>query len=139
MATAASIGNGAQFQIESTPPGTFTAISEVFDITPPNETTDVIDASHFGSPDREFIMGMTDPGETSFEMNFVPGSASETLLLTAKASRTANTFRIVFPNDYTWTFSGLVTGYEPSMPNDDKMTCTVTIKVTGSVTRAAGE
>lgn len=139
MATAASIGNGAQFQIESAIPGTFTAISEVFDITPPNETTDVIDATHFGSDGREFIMGLSDPGETSFEMNFVPGSASETLLLTAKASRTAKQFRIVFPNDYTWTFSGLVTGYEPSMPNDDKMTCTVTIKVTGSVTRAAGE
>lgn len=139
MATLASIGNGAQFQIESNTPGTYTAIAEVFDITPPNETTDVIDASHLGSPDREFIMGLTDPGETSFEMNFVPGSASETALLAAKASRTAKKFRIVFPNLYTWSFNGLVTGYEPAVPNDDKMTATVTIKVTGSVTRAAPE
>jgi len=139
MATAASIGNGAQFQIESVTPGTFTAISEVFDITPPNETADVIDVTNLQSTQREFILGLTDPGETSFEMNFVPGSASETLLLAAKASRTSKQFRIVFPNLYTWTFGGLVTGYEPSMPNDDKMTCTVTIKVTGSVTRAAGE
>jgi len=139
MATSASIGNGAQFQIESATPGTFTAIAEVYDITPPNETTDVIDASHMGSPDREFIMGLTDPGETSFEMNFVPGSASEGLLLAAKATRLAKKFRIVFPNDQTWTFSGLLTGYEPAVPNDDKMTATVTIKVTGSVLREAGE
>lgn len=140
MATSASIGNGSQFQIESsTAPGTYTAISEVFDITPPNETTDVIDASHLGSPDREFIMGMTDPGETSFEMNFVPGSASEGLLLAAKAKRAPSNYRIVFPNDQTWTFAGLLTGYEPAMPNDDKMTCTVTIKLTGSTVRAAGE
>lgn len=139
MATQASIGNGAQFQIESATPGTFTALAEVYDITPPNETTDIIDASHMGSPNREFIMGLTDPGETSFEMNFVPGSTREGLLLAAKASRSAKKFRIVFPNDATWTFDGLVTGYEPAMPNDDKMTCTVTIKVTGAVLRETGE
>ena len=139
MATSASIGNGAQFQIENGTPGTYTAIAEVYDITPPNETTDVIDASHMGSPDREFVMGLTDPGETSFEMNFVPGSTSEGLLLAAKATRVAAKFRIVFPNDHTWSFSGLLTGYEPAVPNDDKMTATVTIKVTGSVVRAAGE
>lgn len=135
MATSASIGNGAQFQIESTTPGTFTAVAEVYDITPPNETTDIIDVSHMMSTDREFIMGLTDPGECSFEMNFVPGSASEALLLAAKAARAAKNFRIVFPNLATWTFGGLLTGYEPAMPNDDKMTCTVTIKVTGAVLR----
>ena len=135
MATAASIGNGAQFQIESAAPNTYTAVAEVYDITPPNETTDIIDASHMASTDREFIMGLTDPGECSFEMNFVPGSTSETLILAAKAARAAKNFRIVFPNLATWTFAGLLTGYEPAMPNDDKMTCTVTIKVTGAVLR----
>ncbi len=50
MATQADIGNGTKFQIESGTPGTYTDIAEVFDITPPNETTDVIDASHMGSP-----------------------------------------------------------------------------------------
>lgn len=139
MTTAASIGNGAQFQIKGTAPTEYVTIAEVYDITPPNETTDVIDASHFGSPNREFIMGMTDPGETSFEMNFVPGSASEKLLLDAKATRLSTSYRIVFPNNHTWTFDGLLTGYEPAMPNDDKMTATVTIKVTGAVVRAAGE
>lgn len=137
MSTQASIGNGAQFQIESATPGTYTALAEVFDITPPNEVTDVIDASHMGSPDREFVMGLTDPGETSFEMNFVPGSTSEGLILAAKAARVAKNFRIVFPNAATWTFAGLLTGYEPAVPNDDKMTATVTIKVTGAVLREA--
>ena len=137
MSTQASIGNGAQFQIESATPGTYTALAEAFDITPPNEVTDVIDASHMGSPDREFVMGLTDPGETSFEMNFVPGSTSEGLILAAKAARVAKNFRIVFPNAATWTFAGLLTGYEPAVPNDDKMTATVTIKVTGAVLREA--
>ena len=135
MATQADIGNGTKFQIEGATPGAYTDIAEVFDITPPNETTDVIDASHMASPDREFIMGLTDPGETSFEMNFVPGSASEGLLLGVKATRAAHNFRILFKNGAQWTFAGLLVGYEPAVPNEDKMTCTVTIKLTGSVLR----
>lgn len=139
MTTQAAIGNGTQFQIEGATANTFDTIAEVFDISPPNETTDVIDATTFGSADgmREYILGLTDPGECSFEMNFVPGSASEQKILTVKAARAAKKFRIVFPNLATWTFSGLLTGYEPAVPNDDKMTATVTIKLTGSVLREA--
>lgn len=140
MATNASIGSGARFQIESTTPATFTDIAEVYDITPPNESTDVIDATHMGSGNtREFIMGLTDPGETSFEMNFIPGSPSEGLIIDARASRVSKNFRIIFPNGAQWTFAGLLIGYEPAMPNDDKMTATVSIKVTGSVLREAAD
>ncbi len=137
MTTLAEIGNGTTFAIESATPGAYTAIAEVFDITPPNETTDVIDASHMGSPDRQFIKGMTDPGETSFEMNFNPGSASEALILAARAAPDPKNYRITFPSGAQWTFAGLLIGYEPAVPNEDKMTATVTIKATGSILREA--
>lgn len=138
MATNAAIGHGTQFQVrESGSPTTWTTIAEVFDLTPPNETTDVIEATSFGSPNgmKEFILGLTDPGECSFEMNFQPGSTSEGKLLTIKAARLPHGFRIVFPNAATWTFDGLLTGYEPAVPSDGKMTASVTIKVTGAVLR----
>lgn len=141
MPTQAAIGHGTKFELgDGADPEVFTEIAEIFDFTPPNETTDTIDATNFQSPNRyrEFIMGLTDPGEISFEMNFVPGSTSETKILAAKASQTAKTGRITFPNDWTWTFDVLITGYEPAVPADDKMTATVTGKVSGSVVRAAG-
>lgn len=138
MATKASTGQGTKFALHNgAAPGALVELAEVFDLTPPNETSDVIDVTHFGSAAREFILGFTDFGECSFEMNFVPGSESELAILAAKAAKAARQCQVTFPNGWTWTFDGLVTGYEPAVPSDDKMTATVTIKVTGSVVRAA--
>lgn len=77
--TAASIGYGSFFHISEDNGATWIELAEVFDITPPNDTVDEIDATHMQSPNRtrEFIPGLIDPGEASFEMNFVPGSASD--------------------------------------------------------------
>jgi hypothetical protein len=71
-------------------------------------------------------------------MNFIPGSTSddrifELLSLPVGQSR-RRSCRISFPNGVTWTFDGEVTGYEPTVPFDDAMTATVTLKVTGGVT-----
>ena len=139
-ATAAAIGHGTKFSMYATAAAAvFTDIAEVFDIKPPNEQTDTIDATHYQSPGRyrEFIQGLTDPGECSIEMNLIPGSASETLILTAKSDGLLRQAKITFPGGETWTYGVLVTGYEPAIPDADKMTATVTMKVSGSVTRAA--
>ena len=87
---------------------------------------------------REFISGLNDPGECSFDMNFVPGSTSddrlfELLNLPVGVNR-RRTMRISYPNGTTWTFTGELTGYEPTVPVDDKMTATVTFKVSGALT-----
>lgn len=140
MTTSAAIGYSSEFHIWDSTLGTpaFVKISEVTSITPPNEQIDIIDVTHMDSPSnyREFIQGLTDPGECGFEMNFVPGSASEDLVLAVKAGGVAVQCKVVFPNAATWTFAAFVTGYEPAVPVDDKMTATVTMKVTGSVVRA---
>ncbi|WP_292229500.1 phage tail tube protein [Brevundimonas sp.] len=138
MNDVAAIGNGTEFQIESATPGTFTTIAEVTDITPPNETVNPVTYATLASPYMKALAGLIDPGEASFEMTFQPGSASETLIVTTLHAREAKTFRIVFPNLATWTFSGIVTGYEPAVPNDDRMTASVTIKVSGAVLRENG-
>ena len=134
--TEATIGYGSTFEIGNGdgPPETFAVLAEVYDITPPSDSVDVIDATHSQSPNatREFIVGLNDPGECSFEMNFIPGSPADEKVQTVRAARERVTCRITFPNDVTWTFTGILTGYEPAVPTDDKMTATVTFKVTGS-------
>lgn len=132
--TDAAIGYGSKFSIDPAGGTSFTDLGEVFNITPPSDSFDMIDATHMQSPnrDREFIIGLNDPGEASFEMNFVPGSASDILIRQVKAAREAVTCRITFPNAATWTFDGLLMTYEPAVPNEDKMTATVTFKVSGS-------
>lgn len=135
METEAEIGLGSTFELhDGENPGDFDEIAEVTNITPPSDNVDVHDATHMQSPNRtrEFIEGLNDPGECSFEMNFIPGGDGDVKIQAWRATRGRRQCRITFPNQVAWTFSGLLTGYEPAVPVDDKMTATVTIKVTGS-------
>lgn len=141
----AAIGYGSLFAIETeNSPLEFANLAEVFNITPPSMTVDQIDVSHMQSPDRrrEFIGGLIDPGECSFQMNYIPGSTSDGRLndlldLPIGASRRRQCL-ITYPNGVTHQFAGELTGYEIDNPTEDKMTATVTFKVSGPVTRSAG-
>lgn len=136
-ASEASLGYGSKFKIsDNASPGVFTEIAEVFNITPPNFEADDVDVTHNQSPNRtrETIPGLKTPGDCSFEMNFVPGSASDILLLALLQSGEQRACQIEFPNAETWSFLAAVKGYEVSMPTDDKMTATVSMQVSGSIT-----
>lgn len=131
--TAASIGYGTFFHISRDNEATWIDLAEVTNITPPNDKVDEIDATHMQSPNRtrEYIPGLIDPGEASFEMNFIPGSASDLLIAEIKTAGERVKCRVTFPNGVAWKFSGWVSGYEPAVPTDDKMTASVTWRVTG--------
>lgn len=111
-------------------------IAECSNITPPNFETDDVDVTHMQSPNRtrEFIAGLTDPGEASFEINWVPSSATDILLLGLKTSGATVTWKFQWPNGTYWEFPGYVKGFEPSAATEDKMTATITIRVGGDVT-----
>lgn len=135
MATEVTIGHGSSFAIgDGASPEVFTPLAEVISITPPSDSLDIIDATNMDSADatREFIVGLRDPGECSIEMNFIPGSDADDDIQAFRDGRVAKNCRIIFPNNVSWTFAGILTGYEPAVPLDDKMTATVTIKVTSS-------
>src|SRR5690242_5957763 len=132
----ASIGYGSHFHIFQTDdsPNDWVDLREVSSITPPSSTTDMIDVTHMQSPGgrREFVPGLIDPGQCSFEMNYIPGSVGELVLLALLDEAPANRkrrCRIIYPNNVTHTFEALIQTYEPTVPVDDKMTATVTFKV----------
>jgi hypothetical protein len=138
----AMLGYGSHFQIESQEsPTVFVDLGEVINITPPSSTVDQVDVTHMQSPGRrrEFIDGLIDPGECSFDMNYIPGSDSDTLLLaildTPVGESRRRTCRIIYPNSVIDEFSANLMNYEPNLPTDDKATATVTFRVTGTVTR----
>lgn len=143
--SSALLGFGSFFQVEDTSsPGVFNYLTEVISITPPTFTVDQVEVTHMQSPGRirEYISGLIDPGEAGLEMNFVPGSDSDQLLFnwmnTPITTTRRRTCRVIFPpttaGTFYWQFSGEITGYEPALPNDDRTTATVTIKVTGTIT-----
>lgn len=117
----------------------YTPIGEPFEITPPEQMDDEIEVTHFQSPDgvKEFIGGLTDPGECSFNINYVPDSPTEKMILDAKATRKPRGFKFTWPNGATWSFDLLIRGYQPTAPLNDRLTCQVTGRVSGSIVRAA--
>lgn len=138
----AMLGYGTILQMEKPDsPTVWLDLDEIFNVTPPSSETDQVDVTHMRSPGRrrEFIDGLTDGGECSFEMNYIPGSDADDLLNaildTAAGTSRRRNWRIVYPNSVTHTFYGNLQTYEPDVPTDDKMTATVTIKVSGAVTR----
>lgn len=139
-ASEAMSGYGTIFEVRDGPDTSdaFTELAEVTSITPPSASVDVIDVTHTQSPDsqREFVQGLTDPGECSLGLNFVPNSATTAFILAWRTSRERRDCRITFPDNTTWTFSGFVSGFEPDAPFDDKMSAALTIKVTGPTTVA---
>ena len=141
-ASEAMLGYGSVFQVQTeNSPDSYVDFGEVTNITPPSADVDQVDVTHMQSPNRyrEFIDGLIDAGECSFDINFVPGNATDDrifeLLGLPTGTSHARNCRISYPNGVTWSFSGTLVGYEPDVPTDDKMTATVTFKVTGSISR----
>lgn len=131
------IGYGSLSEISTDSGSTWADLGEVTSLTPPALAVDAIDVTHMQSANgtREFIPGLMDPGECSMEMNFLPGSASEALILSVL--RTKVKMRNTFPGGETSTFDAIITGYALAVPMDDKMTATLTVKVSGVVVNAA--
>ncbi len=136
-ASAAASGFGAVFAYLSTEPSTYTALAEVISVTPPSISVETIDATHMASDDgfREFIASLKDGGECVVTMNYVEASATllQTLVLAGK-----ETFRITLPGSSTFTFTGIPTNFTvDEVTIDDKMTMSLTIKVSGKPVYAA--
>jgi predicted secreted protein len=137
MATEARVGMGSRFEIgDGADPEVYTQLAEVININPPSMSRDALDATHMLSPEqwREFVPGLKDGGEVSVDMNFIPGGAGETQIMANLAADNTANYRITFPNGVSWTFAAFCTGFEPSVPHDDKMSATATFKVSGKPT-----
>ncbi len=138
----ALIGYGTRFLMAATPAATaLTKLAEVTSVTLPNEQVAEVEVTHYESPGRtrEFIPGLNDAGEITVEINWVPGSDTDDLIVAAKADGKVRTMRIVTPADDTsqmYTFPGFVRGFERTAPMDDKMTATLTIRIAGAVDQA---
>lgn len=139
--TQSKIGYGAGFFLSDGT--TLVELGEITSVTPPNPQTADVEATHFKSANRrrEYIAGLIEDGEGTFEMNYVAGSATDALIRAAQAAGVARAYKIVLPATVgTWEISGMciVKGYERSVPIDDRMTATLSVRFTGASTEVAG-
>lgn len=103
--------------------------AEVLSVSWSDMSREAIDVSHMGTTGgRDFIPSdLYDPGVLTLEVHF-----KTTLAVPISAADTAIT--ITFPDAETWVCDGFVTGFEFNDPMEDKMTATITYKLTGDIT-----
>lgn len=136
----ATQGFGIQLAYESS--GNYVTVGEIIDVTPPSISKDTIETTHHATTDgiRTFVGGLVDTGEASLEVNYDVAGTEHVFLRDAalSANDTATNFRITYSDsaNTTETFAAIVTGFEASSPIDDRITATITLKVSGDITYA---
>jgi hypothetical protein len=134
----AIIGYGTIVEVFSPEsPGTPFELGEVNGLEPPDDSVDDVDVTHMQSPGRrrEFIPGLIDGGEGSFDINWIPGNPTDDYVQDWKASGEVRTIRFTYPNNAYEEFPAYPKGMSKSVPLDDKLTATVTVKMAGDLVR----
>lgn len=114
--------------------------SEVKSFTLPNGETEKLDATHLKSPNRrrEFVAGMIDDGDLTVVLNYVPGSATDLLVMQAYSEGDTRAYEAHVPRATTdWVVSGdaFVSGVDRGeVTPDGVMEVTVTLTLVGSST-----
>jgi len=100
----------------------FTAIADATGISGPGLSRETVDVTSHGSPDAwmEFRGGLKDGGEVSVDINYQP--AVHDLLVADLDDDEPRNYQLV------------MTGFEPDAPYDDKLSASLTFKVTGKPT-----
>jgi len=134
------LGHGTSLKVSAnTAVTTVTTIGNIISISGPNGTRDSIDISTMDSTTkfREFIPGMLDAGEVTFECNYDGTAAGTAAELDALKTNDAQYYHITF-NDHTTEASksdvyckGFITALGHAIPFDGKVTQSVTVKFSG--------
>jgi len=114
----------------------------------PSITRDTHDVTAMTSPGgwREFIGGLKDGGEVTFDANWLPRDVTQSqdeggfmAEFDKDSCESRGNWRILVPacpgeDEVILTFAGIVTGQNIQIPMDDKMSFSGTIKVSGRPT-----
>jgi hypothetical protein len=116
-----------------------TTVTEVTSISGPGISVDTIDVTNHSSTGawKEFVAGCLDGGEVTLDINYVPTDATHknaaSGILALLITRALTACSVVFSGS-TWSFSCYFTKFQPSAPVGDKLSASVTVKISGAVT-----
>lgn len=95
-----------------------------------------IDVTNLSSTSKEFILGLSDAGSCSFDINYDPNEAGHKLLDAAYANGKVGEFKLILSTGTlkTYTFQAFVMGFSITGGVDAVNTASVSIRITGGVT-----
>ena len=129
---------GTQLQRGNDAASVFQTIANVTNIAGPGRTRATIDVTAHDSADgyMEFLGSLRDGGEVTLDINYDPRETTHALLdADFDTDETPRAYRVVlFPgtdDEHTWNLRAVITDLSDEFPYDDKMSRSVTLKVSG--------
>lgn len=117
----------------STP--TFTAIASVTALSGPEMSRNTHDVTAHDSPDAymEFVGGLKDGGEVTFDLNWDPEDTTHASLLADFEDEDPRDYKLTLPVGTTteWDFSAIITALGHVENHDGKLEGSATFKITG--------
>lgn len=113
----------------------FTTIAEIHNFSGPTEKAKAIDVTNLDSQAKEFINGLMDPGEVTFEGNYVAGDAQQQGLRADLVNRVKRNFKILLTDDLVTptaiAFTAVIQEFSIKGAADDKLSFNVSLKISG--------
>ena len=131
-----TIGKG-----DAASPEVFTTIAQVISVDGPDGSREAIDVTDHGNTDgfREFVAGLADGGEVSFEMHYDQNLATQdesTGLVKEFIDGSKKNYRITWPDSSKVTFAAIITALSVAAPVEGKLTASCSMKISGKPTWA---
>ncbi|MBK8211571.1 MAG: hypothetical protein IPK78_18100 [Rhodospirillales bacterium] len=144
MATAAKSSFGTFLKLgDGASSETFTTITEVKDIKGPALKLSIEEVTSHSSTAGwiEKIGTLLEGGTVTFEMNWIPGHATQSYsagLLKDMVNRTLRNFQLVVPaaSTLTWTIAAYVAEFQPDLKVKGAQVVSVTLELSGQPTLA---
>ena len=129
-------GNGTTFTYDGG------LVADVLSISTPSVSAATIDTTNIGSIHRTFIAGTIDSGEMTLEIMYDPNSDTDLedpWDNTATAAPVEKPCIITFADSgtATFTFQAILVSFSASVAIDDRVTASITLRVSGPITVAA--
>ena len=117
--------------------GAETPIGQCSSWSGPRFDRNEIDTTHLASTAKEYLLGLKDPGEFTIDVNFDLTDTGQSLVWNQLDVTTSALYKVTFPSTPAsgFSFNALVKGFESSGNADDKIDGTITLRITGAVTR----
>ena len=132
---AAILSNGTTFSYDGG------AVTEILSISTPSVTTATIDTTGIESVHRTFLAGTIDSGEMTLQIMYDPNADTDIedpWDNTATGATAEKDCVITFPDAgySTFSFKGIIVDFSASVAIDEKITASITIRVSGAITVA---
>lgn len=112
-------------------PSVYTAILQVSNINGPTASANEIDVTNLQSTAKEFVTGLVDYGQVTFDIILDRNNATHTGLKNDLDNNTVRSYQIETPDGVVESFEARVSGLDQNIQTDDAVKASVTLRLTG--------